>query len=144
METAEKYSLAICRNDPSDYQVVPWSEFELTMRHDKVSEAIIFIIDDNVTEVSLAKRYLIGNILLEKDGLGHYDEYCLIDHNNGDKLYPCMILLNPEIHYAITKAIEFRENESIIQCVIFRTDDTFLVKEYELIRYDTRFNTQVN
>ncbi len=144
MEAAKKYSLAICRNNPIEYEIVPWTEFEQIMRRDKVSEAILFIIDDDANEVSLARRYIIGDLILKNDGLDHYDEYCLIDHQNGDRLYPCTVLLNPEIHYAITKAVEFRENESIIQCVIFRADDTFNVKEYELVRFDNRFNSQVN
>lgn len=61
-----------------------------------------------------------------------------------DRLMPCIVLLDVNVKDAITRAVMYRENKSIIQCVIFRQDDKFNVKEYELVRYDSRFNEQMN
>lgn len=140
----KKYSLAICKNDPADYQIIAWTDFEKVMRKNNIGEALIFISADDASPVNLAKRAVLGSLIISKDHVKYFAEYCLVDHEDGDKLLPCMALLDADIKYAMIKAVEFRENKSIIQCVIFEKNNEFSVKEYELIRYDKGFNTQVN
>jgi len=140
----KKYSLAKCKNNPLDYQIVDWNEFEKEMREQKIEEAIIFILDDVADKETLVKRFVIGELLLSKDNVRHLDEYCLIDHDDNDRLMPCMILLDPELKYAVIKALEFRDNKSFIQCVIVQKDNLFKINECELVKYDKRLNHLVN
>jgi len=138
-----KYSLAVCETKPSDYQIVKWYDLKHIMQEQKVTEAIIFPVAETATEYELAKRYLIGKIIIEKDRVKHLDEYCLVDHENGDILLPCLILLETDLQYAAVKAMEFRLNKSFLQCVI-KTDNSFIVKECEMIPADENLNFRVN
>ena len=139
----KKYSLAICKKTPSDYQIIKWYALKQIMQNQQVREAIIFPVADAASEFELAKRYLIGKIIIEKDRVKHLDEYCLVDHENGDQLLPCLILLDPDIQYAVVKALEFRANKSFIQCVL-KPDNSFIVNECEMAPVDEQFNIRVN
>jgi hypothetical protein len=55
-----------------------------------------------------------------------------------------MVLLNPELKYALTKALEFRENTFIIQCVINEKDITMHVNKCGIVRHDGQLNLSVN
>ena len=140
----EKYSLAIRNKNSSDFKVITWNDFEQVMRRDKVQEAFIFISADDLSEENWAKHAILCYAMLAKQGIKHYGKYCLVDHEDNDRLMPCIVLLDVDVKDAMVKAVLFRENKSMIQCVIFSNDDRFNVKEYELIRFDKRFNSQVN
>ena len=139
----KKYSLAICKTNSSDYQVIKWYDLKQIMQNQQVTEAIVFPVADAASEYELAKRYLIGKIIIEKDRVKHLDECCLVDHENGDQLLPCMILLDPDLPYAVVKAMEFRANKSFIQCVL-KPDNSFIVNECNMAPVDERFNIKVN
>ncbi len=139
----KKYSLTICKKTPSDYQVIEWYDLKQIMQSKQVTEAIIFTIAETAMEYELAKRFLIGKIIIEKDRVKHLDEFCLVDHENGDQLLPCIILLDPGHQYAVVKALEFRQNKSFIQCLL-RPDNSFLVNECDMAPVDEQFYIRVN
>ena len=139
----KKYTLTHCKNNPDKHKETSWEDFDTIMRSLKVREAIIFAVDDDFSEAGLVKRAIIGQLILKKDNVNFLDDYCIVSHEEKGHILPCIILLDPELKYAVEKAIEFRENKFLIQCVI--TDDNqFHVNECELNPIDQRFNLSMN
>ncbi len=138
-----EFTLAIVGNNPSDFQMQSWSEFEKVMRKAGDREAIIFFLSDNADQVSLAKRILLSELILKKDNVKHLTNYCLINHKKNNNLQTCMILLDPELNYAAIKAIQFYPNDFFIQCLI-NDKGVFSVNKCPLEVYDSDFNDKVN
>ena len=139
----KKYALAHCVNNPLIHQKTTWEDFEKIMRSLNVREAIIFPVDDDFSEAGLVKRAVIGQLIIKKDGVNFLDDYCIVSHEEKGLILPCIILLDPELEYAVVKAMEFRDNKFFIQCVI--TDDNqFHVNECGLDQIDQRFNLSMN
>lgn len=139
----KKYSLALCENNPSEFQIITWDAFEIELHKLQLREALIFGLDKEANPVSLAKRLILGQVIISADKVKHLDDYCLIDHKDNDRLVPCMILLDADLDYAIAKVLEFGTNKSLIQCLTL-DDGTFKVNECKIVEYDKRFNLQVN
>ena len=139
----EKYSLALCKSNHEEYQILTWNSFELELYNQQINEALIFALDKDANPVSLAKRLILGQLIISANGVKHLDDYCLIDNTDNGRLIPCMILLDADLEYAIAKVLEFGTNKSLIQCFIL-DDGTFKVNECKIVEYDKRFNLQVN
>ena len=128
----KNYSLIKIVNDPAQQESVSWRSFEQVMKEQEIKEVIIFAVGAELTSVNLCKRMIINKAIIEPDNVGCWDEYCIVDHNDDDRIVPCLVLLDPEIEYAVIKAIEFQPNDYFIQCRIMEGDNRFVVNKCEL------------
>jgi len=126
---------SICRDkDFSNPDKLSWDEFGEIMKKDNVSEALIYYTSDNYTEIEIAKKY-IYKTLIEKDNVKVWAGYSLMDNEDNNKLRPCLVLLDADIKYVITRAIMDYKNTFIIQCIFMDTGE-FKVNKYDLEFYD--------
>ncbi len=132
----EKYSLAICKEDPSDCKVISWDDFMQTMRKRGAAESIIFATHEIANFRMLADRTLINQLIIAIEGVRHLDGYCLIDHSSNDRLMPCLVLLDPDMQYAADKARVFHNNNSVIHCRLDPDNGSMSVVERPLVTPD--------
>ncbi len=132
----EKYSLAVCKNDPNDFGVVSWDDFSQEMGMRGVKEAIIFAISNSAEHDILDERQLLGKLFVAPDGVQYLDEYCIIDHSQANQLLPCLVLLDPDLNYAAAKAQELWDNKTVLQWRIDSDDGRISVIERPLITPD--------
>ncbi len=132
----EKYSLAICKEDPSARKIISWDDFMQTMRKRSAAESIIFATHQMADSEMLADRTLINQLIIAIDGVRHLDGYCLIDHSSNDRLMPCLVLLDPDMQYAADKARMFYNNTSVIHCLLDPDNGSMSVTERPLITPD--------
>ena len=140
----KNYSLVKIAADPSKQENISWASFEERMRKHRVKEAIIFAVGEDLTLVNLVKRTIISQVIVNPDKVKCWDEYCIVEHENGDRIIPCLVLLDPEIDYAVIKAIEFQQNEYVIQCRFTQPDNQFIVNKCEIETRDTACNFIMN
>lgn len=129
----EKYSLAICKTDPSDVAIISWDDFALEMNERGVKEAIIFATYHTADCEFLEDRQVVGRLVIASDGVEYLDDYCLVDHSLGDHLIPCLVLLDADLNYAAQKSQELWRNKRLIQCRIDPDNGSFSVIERPLI-----------
>ncbi|MGM0504692.1 MAG: hypothetical protein ACQESQ_08730, partial [Bacteroidota bacterium] len=137
------YSLAIVGSKADDQQIKNWKSFEKEMKKEQIEEAIIIPIAPDAEEVNLAKRYIFG-LLMEKDNVNYAPDYCLIDHENNDKLLPSIVLFDPDLQQAAMTALQYNPGKYFIQAVITQTDNQLHVNKCPLTEFDDQFNDSVN
>jgi len=142
MKIQKKYSLKQLKPGSQQIQDVKWSDLEKEMRTFQVNEAVIFAIADSVEEKSLAKQFIIEEMLIKKDNVLYLPGYCL-QNNQENVTGPCIILLNAKLEYAAIKAIEFKPNKVFIQCHILQ-DGSFSMNECGVELADPMFDSMVN
>lgn len=140
----KQYSLVRIKNKETEKEAISWATFEEKMKKHQVEEAIIFAVGKELTTVNLAKRSIISEVIVKPDQVGCWDEYCIVDHENGGKVIPCLVLLDPEIEYAVIKAIEFQPNDFLIQCRFILPDNRFIVNRCELDLPGSGNNLSIN
>ena len=104
------------------------------MREDNVSEALIFYTNDEYSIENVAEKH-IYRLLIEKDNVKVWPDFNIIEHENGNKIKPCLVLLDADIKYVMLRAVMYHENDFIIQCIIMDSGE-FKINKYELIKYD--------
>lgn len=130
----KKFSLVKMTGKISEEEPVSWQEFELLMRSQNVKEKIIVIMEaDDSIEVGVAKTLILKELIFNPDGADCLDGFLIVDHTEKDKLFPCIIFMDPKIEYAVEKAILYGSRQSVIQCIITK-DDKFHVNECKLSR----------
>jgi len=112
------FTLAICKDDPTDHQVISWDDFKLVMEKQEAVEAFIFTTDDTATKESLEQRTFesIFNVGIHSPKC--INDYCLIDHTNENALMPCIILLDEKESDALNTAQRISKNPILLKCNI--------------------------
>ncbi len=140
----KKYSLVRRIGKPLEQEPVSWQAFEQLLRSKKVDEAIIIIMESGDSiQSGIAKMLILAHAIFKPDGVDCIEDLLLVDHEEKDILLPCIIFLQPELEYAVTKAMLYGSRKSIIQCII-TNDDKFHVNECELTGPHEFFGHELN
>jgi hypothetical protein len=126
---------SICRDSKTKIpDKLSWEEFGDIMKREGVGEAMIYFIDDKYNRKKIIQKAIFA-LLVEKDQQKTWSEYNIIDHENGDRIMPCLVLLDADPQYVLTRSIIHYPNTFIIQCN-FRQWGEFRVNKVEIIQYD--------
>ena len=122
------FSLAICKDDPADHQVINWDDFKLEMEKQDALDAFIFTTSDEATHESLEQRTFdsIFNVGIHSPKC--LNNYCLVDHNDDDKLLPCIILLDEKESDALNVAHRINKKPILLKCKIDPADGSMSVE----------------
>lgn len=126
---------SICRDSKAaNPETISWDKFGEIMKSQGVGEAMIYYTSDKYDR----KRIIEGAIfalLVEKDGEKTWAEYNIIDHENGDKIRPCLVILDADPKYVLKRSVLHYDNSFLIQCIFMNTGE-FKVNKLEVIHYD--------
>ena len=127
---------SICRDSKADSpEKLTWNEFGEIMKSQGVGEAMIYFTADKYDRKRIIERAIFA-LLVEKDGEKVWAEYNIIDHENGDKIRTCLVILDADPKYVLQRSILHFENTFVIQCIFMNTGE-YRVNKLELIQYDS-------
>jgi hypothetical protein len=132
---SKNYTIAICRISDEHIERVSWHEFGKTLRQLKCSEAIIYVVDEYLTEESLILRQVISEQILNEQRVRHLSEYILISHADGYRAMPCIVLLDAEVNYFIRGILLASKHRNHID-VRFRPDGSISATECDFVISD--------
>lgn len=126
---------SICRDsDSKKPELLSWDEFGEIMKSQGVEEAMIYLTADKYNRRHRVEKAIFA-LLVEKDNEKAWAEYNIIDHEHGEKMMPCLVILDADPDYVLKRSIIHYPNTFIIQC-IFRNTGEFRVKKLEIVHYD--------
>jgi len=126
---------SICRDPKTESpDKLTWDEFGEIMKSQGVGEAMIYFTADKYDRKRTIERAIFA-LLVEKDGEKVWAEYNIIDHENGDKIRPCLVILDADPKYVLQRSILHYENTFVFQCIFMNTGE-YRVNKLELIQYD--------
>lgn len=126
---------SICKDSKANHpEKLTWDEFGEIMKSEGVGEAMIYYTADKYDRKNIIERAIFA-LLIEKDGEKAWAEYNIIDHENGDKIRPCLVILDADPKYVLKQSVIHYDNSFIIQC-LFKDTGEYKVNKYEIIHYD--------
>jgi hypothetical protein len=126
---------SICRDPKAGKpEILSWERFGEIMKSQGVDEAMIYFTADKYDRKRIIERGIFA-LLVEKDGEKAWAEYNIIDHENGDKIRPCLVILDADPKYVLKRSVVHFDNSFIIQCIFMNTGE-FKVNKLEVVHYD--------
>ena len=104
------------------------------MKSEGVGEAMIYFIDEKYNRKQIIQKAIFA-LLVEKDKQKAWSEFNIIDHENGDRIMPCLVILDADPKYVLKRSIIHYPNTFVIQCIIMDWGE-FRVNKLEIIQYD--------
>ncbi|RCW36771.1 hypothetical protein [Marinilabilia salmonicolor] len=139
----QDYTLAIVKTNTQNLQKKAWDTFLQEFKKEDFEEAIIIPTDREATDVNLAKRLLIAQLMANQD-VEHSADYAVIDHTDKDRLLPCIVLFDPELQFAAMTALQLNPDKYFIQAVISDSGKELHVNKCTVEEVDEQFNDKVN